>query len=704
MLIAKNISKKYRGNRSYSLVNFSYAFQDSGLYLITGPSGSGKSTLLGILSGIDDEYEGTLYFDSKVVSRRSRTKYLNYISSIVFQEINFVDHLSIEENLKIAFELKKDPYSREKCLSILHEVNLPDDEEDVTLFLSKKPTELSGGQKQRLAIARAMIKRSEILFLDEPTSALDKENAEDIIRILYELSKTTLIIVVSHTSDYFYGDSFHPTDVISIVKGKAEKQSLLPDSNSDSIESDLENKHISALSHKTALTIGTANIATSKLRLFLSSLMTVFSLVSFMFLFSARHINRTDVLLEAQQGIDQSITLIYNNSIVMEQGHKVMQRVPFSSNQQKLLVSHQAHNVFSGNINLSNCIDEKLYSTLYSIPLLNYTVNGTFSNYFMELWKEDDANFEVDTRVKENPNIHFPSSFEEIAIPSILADAILHYGFKTNGFEISDVNELIGKKINRYSICNIYTTKDYETLKKLEDTSVDEEERLSLSHEASYSQLLYVAPDFFENWMASKPYTSSSSSSMEESDQSQEMAYSFYAFEDSEEREALNFTHSLNLTDSNIQYQAGIINLFSSRLILDQLMETEVAGYFSYAILALVLLSALSLIQMFSSNIKKEQYCFGVLLSLGCGSKSLFRIMMEETLLLMIAIVGATFLFSWMTFLIYDSVIALPLLNFSFLSVLSLFGIVLGIGVLLTLFGTIKASKTNIRVLLTNRY
>ncbi|MBP5091436.1 MAG: ATP-binding cassette domain-containing protein [Bacilli bacterium] len=705
MLIAKDIKKIYPGNSNYSLEDFSYSFGDSGLYLITGPSGSGKTTLLGILSGIDSQFEGELSVNSSPIAGRRRTEYRNKLSSIVFQDVNFINRLSVEDNLRIAFDLAKEPFSGEKCGDVLMEVNLPDGKDDLHSFLKKRPSELSGGQKQRLAIARSLIKKSKILFLDEPTSALDEINAKEIIRILYRLSETTLIVVVSHLPDYFFLDSFSPKDVIEVRDGKANARSFSKEERS----SDDAKWQISSVSNRSAFKVAASSIFSSKLRLFFSGLITILSLVAFTFLSAARHIDRNEVLLKAQLGIDQRISLISNNLTQIENGVESIQGSPFTNKQQEKLSDFKAHNVFYGNLSIKGCIDEKYHYSSYNIPLLNYLLNDSLTNHMLELWSENDPNFVLDGRLEGNEVAHFPKEHYEIAISSIFADAILSYGSEKNGFKIESVGELIGKKIGHFSISTIYETKDYPLLKRLIDAETDDDAGIMLSQNPSYSKLLYASPGFFDYWMSLNPYapfnpgSEDSIRALQANDDQEVKAASYYAFEYADASKALDFVNSLSISEGSTRYSAGLLSIYSNSFDLDEIMKTNAADYFSFGIIIFMLLAVLSLLQLFSSNIAKERYSFGVLLSLGCGPISLIKISLLESSAIMIGAFLGTILISLAAFSLYNSVLGIPLLNIGLISIITLLSIIIGIGSILTLFGTIKSSRTNISVLLKNR-
>ena len=167
MLVAKKITKRYKGNSYDSVKEFTYHFPEKGLVILTGPSGSGKTTLLNILSGNDTKYEGNLEYDGLKINRFNRASYLSRISSIVFQDLNLIPSINIQDNLRIAYESAGKEYDKADCMKLLERVHLPDTGESFDEFVNRDIDSLSGGQRQRLAIARALIKSSKILFLAE---------------------------------------------------------------------------------------------------------------------------------------------------------------------------------------------------------------------------------------------------------------------------------------------------------------------------------------------------------------------------------------------------------------------------------------------------------------------------------------------------------------------------------------------------------
>ena len=198
MLELKNVSKFYYSKgliaSGFTKVNLKL---DMGEFVaITGESGSGKSTLLNVISGLDSYEEGEMYINGNETSHYSEKDFEDfrrkYISNI-FQTFNLVNSYTVYQNIELVLLLngykKKD--IRKKVLELIKKV-------DLYKFKNTKVSKLSGGQKQRVAIARALAKETPIIIADEPTGNLDKDSSESVIKLLSEVAKDKLVVIVTH--------------------------------------------------------------------------------------------------------------------------------------------------------------------------------------------------------------------------------------------------------------------------------------------------------------------------------------------------------------------------------------------------------------------------------------------------------------------------------------------------------------------------
>ena len=197
MLSIKNITKNY-GKKESALVRalkgVNIDFPDKGMVFLLGRSGSGKSTLLNIIGGLDSADDGEIIV--KGVSSKNFTpadfdSYRNTFIGFVFQEYNLLNEFTVKQNIALAMQLQSKQISDEELEHTLELV-------DLAGLKDRYPNELSGGQMQRVAIARAIIKNPEIVLADEPTGALDSATGKQIFDTLKKLSKTRLVVVVSH--------------------------------------------------------------------------------------------------------------------------------------------------------------------------------------------------------------------------------------------------------------------------------------------------------------------------------------------------------------------------------------------------------------------------------------------------------------------------------------------------------------------------
>ena len=196
MIKLKNVSKYYYGKNvvttGFSKINLELNINE--FVAITGESGSGKSTLLNVISGMDSYEDGEMYIDGKETSHYTEQDYENYrrkYIGIIFQNFNLINSYTVYQNIELVLMLNGDKKKKEKILKLIEQVGL-------SKFKNTKVSKLSGGQKQRVAIARALAKDTPIIIADEPTGNLDSKSAGEVMKLLKEISKDKLVVVVTH--------------------------------------------------------------------------------------------------------------------------------------------------------------------------------------------------------------------------------------------------------------------------------------------------------------------------------------------------------------------------------------------------------------------------------------------------------------------------------------------------------------------------
>ena len=199
MLELKNVSKTYRtknGVTRRALNDVSLSFPESGLVFIVGRSGGGKSTLLNMIATLDTPDRGDILLYGNSFTKFTRAQldsYRNTYVGVVFQEYNLIPTLTLRQNTALALGLQS-KQDDERVTRALEYLGLTD-------IADRKPNEISGGQAQRAAIARAIVKDPKMIVADEPTGNLDSKTGREVFSIFKELSKTKLVIIVTHDRD-----------------------------------------------------------------------------------------------------------------------------------------------------------------------------------------------------------------------------------------------------------------------------------------------------------------------------------------------------------------------------------------------------------------------------------------------------------------------------------------------------------------------
>lgn len=167
---------------------------------IIGRSGSGKSTLLRCMNGLETYQDGAIIVDRQAVEDDDyKLRLLSRSVGMVFQSFNLFPHMTVGENVMLApkLVLKKDAKDCEaQARELLEKVGLADK-------FDAYPANLSGGKQQRVAIARSLAMNPKVLLCDEITSALDPELVGEVLKVLEQLKKEGMtLILVTHEMNF----------------------------------------------------------------------------------------------------------------------------------------------------------------------------------------------------------------------------------------------------------------------------------------------------------------------------------------------------------------------------------------------------------------------------------------------------------------------------------------------------------------------
>lgn len=209
----KNASKSFGSTEV--LKGTSFSMEKGQVLSIIGSSGSGKTTLLRCINFLCEPDEGEFFLEGellyqahqKLTDDEIRKKRMNF--GLVFQQFNLFPQYSVKENLCLAPSLlaKERADFKGKKEEILAEISRRADDLLEQVGLTEKadayPCELSGGQQQRVAIARALMLSPKVLCFDEPTSALDPELTGEVLKVLKDLAKKKItMIIVTHEMNF----------------------------------------------------------------------------------------------------------------------------------------------------------------------------------------------------------------------------------------------------------------------------------------------------------------------------------------------------------------------------------------------------------------------------------------------------------------------------------------------------------------------
>lgn len=194
MIKVQNLNKSF--NKNVVLKDINLEVNKGEVVAIIGPSGSGKSTLLRCMNLLETPSNGKVIFEGKELTHKNiNLNELRQKMGMVFQNFNLFPHKTVLENVILAPKLLKNVDLKKLEIedkALLKKVGL---EEKANAY----PSQLSGGQKQRVAIARALAMHPDVILFDEPTSALDPEVVYEVLKVMKDLAKEGMtMVVVTH--------------------------------------------------------------------------------------------------------------------------------------------------------------------------------------------------------------------------------------------------------------------------------------------------------------------------------------------------------------------------------------------------------------------------------------------------------------------------------------------------------------------------
>ena len=201
MIKVENLKLSFGKNEVLKGINFK--IEKGQVISIIGPSGSGKSTFLRSLNFLETASSGTITFGNETFDlSKINKKDINRLrknTTMVFQNYNLFKNKTALENVIEGFLIVKKMNKNEATeigLKMLEKVGLKDKAEFY-------PNQLSGGQQQRVGIARAVAMSPEVILLDEPTSALDPELIGEVLKVIKDMVKENMtMIIVTHEMQF----------------------------------------------------------------------------------------------------------------------------------------------------------------------------------------------------------------------------------------------------------------------------------------------------------------------------------------------------------------------------------------------------------------------------------------------------------------------------------------------------------------------
>ena len=305
MIEIKNVSKYYNNNGvvTLGLRNINLNFDKNEIVAIVGESGSGKSTLLNVICGVDSYEEGEIVFEGYETSyfnREDMDTFRKKNVSFIYQNYNIIDSYTVLEN--VMFPLLINGYdkkeAKKRALELIEKVGL-------SHRVHNRGVKLSGGEKQRCIIARALATDAPILACDEPTGNLDSKTGEEIIKLIKEVSKDKLVLIVTHNYEQVENIV---TRTIRMADGEVVSDSNVNNNVTTELkDGDIFTEDNKKIKYKTIAQIGLNNLkSTPKKNIFVFLVLLVLSLIGLV-LFGEAYIASVNSNYNAHTGFANTI-------------------------------------------------------------------------------------------------------------------------------------------------------------------------------------------------------------------------------------------------------------------------------------------------------------------------------------------------------------------------------------------------------------
>ena len=208
ILSIRDVSKSFPGVRALDKVSID--IRRGTVHGIVGENGAGKSTLMKILSGVYTKDSGTIVFDGQMVEHTTPIESLNRGLSIIYQEFNLVNTMSVGENIFLGrfAEMKGMRGTHQKARELLNSIGS-------TIDTRTMVGDLSAAEKQMVEITKALSYHSKLIIMDEPSSSLTHDELKRLFQIIANLkTQGVSIIYISHKLD----EIFELCDVVTIMR------------------------------------------------------------------------------------------------------------------------------------------------------------------------------------------------------------------------------------------------------------------------------------------------------------------------------------------------------------------------------------------------------------------------------------------------------------------------------------------------------